>query len=186
MSKKRHIVLICFSLLILSGACKMKLTRFHLDYNAVTDQPFENGQVISFRTPEVKTDCRVRFERNNTKRSKVKRIYLSKLRFSSDSLQSISFPYKKLKKIYISSPSYSEKEISLKNSKITRSATQFVIQLKDSDPDIIDFIKQDRFSMRFDFEKTSDSQDKKSMYVNIELFVEGELIKTNLYHKILV
>ena len=183
MQGKKHIILFSLSVLMMLSSCKDKMTQFHINYDTQSSHPVMSAQTVSFATPEIKTDCRVRFERNNTKRSKVKRIYIKKIRFYANDEKS-SMLLLKIKAVYISSPDYAEQQISLKKSNEVSTQSEFGILLKDSDHNLIDFLKQDRFSMRFDFENNTGLPE--NMTADLEFFVEGELIKTNLYHKILV
>lgn len=189
MPSLKHIALAGLFLLMLA-ACQTKLTQFVIDYSAPLDKPVEFGNFASFSTPEMKTDCRVRFEKNSTKRSKVRKIHLKNISFSSPGESSDPEREKafisQLKHIYISSPSYPEHKVLFRKLDVQREGNDIVAELKGSDDDLIDFIKQDRFSMRFEFDRTGGLAPGQEMQVAIGFFVEGELIKTILYQKILV
>lgn len=186
MSKNKHILCCLAAVLLILGACKTKLTQFTIDYTSPLEAHAGAANLISFSTESMKTDCRVKFERNDTKRSKVKRIHLKRLVFSCDSQKSEMYLVKKLKNIYISSPNYAEQKISFRKLNPENTGSSLIVELSGSDQELINFIRQDRFAMRFEFEKTPDFPEYIQLYAHIELFVEGELIKTNLYHKILV
>ncbi len=186
MSKSKHITLYCLAVLMIFGACKTKLTQFTIDYSTALENRVQSRELISFSTPEMKTDCRVKCERNDTKRSKVKRIHLKKVSFLCDSEKSAMHFVKQLKNIYISSPSYAEQKITFKKLNTQNIGDGLIVELSGAEQNLINFIRQDRFSMRFEFENTEDFPEFINMQAYIEFFVEGELIKTNLYHKILV
>lgn len=186
MPRRKHIASLWIAALLLFSGCKIKLTQFTIAYGSVLENRAEHADLVSFSTPEMKTDCRVRFERNDTKRSKVKRIHLQKLNFTCDAQKSMMAFVGSLKNIYISSPSYAEHKIAFRKLKTTRSGNDLTVELEGSSDELINFIKQDRFAMRFEFEKTADFPENIDLLADMTFFIEGELIKTNLYHKILV
>lgn len=185
MPRRKHIAFLWIAALVLFSGCKTKLTQFTIAYGSMLENRTESADLVSFSTPEMKTDCRVRFERNDTKRSKVKRIHLQKLSFTCNAQKSMMAFVRNLKNIYISSPSYAEHKIAFRKLKTTYTNDELIVELEGSSDELINFIKQDRFVMRFEFE-TADFPEKIDLLAEMTFFVEGELIKTNLYHKILV
>lgn len=186
MRNRKHILWLGFAALMIFSACKKKMTQFDIDYSAVLKTPVVSRDLVSVSTEEMKTDCRIKFERNDTKRSKVKKIFLKSLAFSADSQKSEIYYLKHLKHIYISCPNFAEQEISFKKLNEHNTGDDFTVEVSGSGHNLLEVIKEDRFSMRFEFERTKDFPEFIRMYTRIVFFVEGELIKTNLYHKILV
>lgn len=179
MPVKKHFGFWILSLLVLF-ACKTKTTHFHLTYNAEIEVAEGREAFVSVLTPEIKTNCRVRFERNNTKRSKVRKVYLK--HFTLTNVVPNGKPLPVLDAAFISSPDYPERKISFRKS--DGNAESLTFDVIGSADDLQDYIKQDRFSMRFSFVNKGIAEGK--IQVKMDFLIEGELIKTNLFHKILV
>ncbi len=163
-------------------ACKNKNTQFFIDYQQeVTLLEGTNRWEINLE--DIQTDCRVRFEKNDTKRSKVDKILLKSITLIGD--KEIDFKILKLKTIHMQCPSTSKKRIPFKNKHNIYSDSSVQFQLLDSDEDVKEFIKHNQFSveLKMSGEKL---EKKKKITVILEFLVEGELIKTILHQRMLV
>ncbi len=170
-----------FLTVFLSG-CKNKNTQFFINYPQEVTLPAETNR-WTIAIEDIQTDCRVRFEKNDTKRSKVDNIVLKNIALLSQ--EEIDFKKVELRTIHMQCPSISKKRIAFKdiNTIYTDSSVQF--QLLNSEEDVKEFIKHNQFSIEL---KMRGEKLKKKIKATIilEFLVEGELIKTILHQRMLV
>ena len=141
----------------------------------------KNNWVIE--SEAIQTDCRVRFEKNDTKRSKVDQIFLKSITFKG--LESEVIQNLELKSISMECPSISNKKISFKKVHSIVNGNTIQFQLQESIEDVKEFIKHDQFSITLNL--MGPRLDKKiNATLILEFLVEGELIKTILHQRMLV
>lgn len=138
-------------------------------------------------SPEITTDCRVRFEKNDTKRSKVRKVYLKNILLSIDSSESLEVfpPNMILKEVYFTGNSIQEQKIRFSVAIDEFSEQNIKIQLIGSETDIKEFVKRDKFAVRLKF-KNPPLKSNIKVKIQFDFLVEGELIKTILHQRILV
>lgn len=163
-------------------SCKNKTTQFFIDYQQEVSLPanVKNWVLVS---DAIQTDCQVRFEKNDTKRSKVHQIFLKNITIVSDEKGELSTL--KLKAINMDCPSISRRKIGFKriNTVLTDSSIQF--QLMESVQDVKEFIKHKQFGIELFFQGEKKKQAVRATLI-LEFLVEGELIKTILHQRMLV
>jgi hypothetical protein len=164
------------------GGCKNKTTQFFLDYKQEVTLPAAvKNWVLDLEA--IQTDCQIRFEKNDTKRSKVDKVYLKKVTLLSD--EQHVFKTVQLMTIKMASPAISRKKIAFKSVNTILSDSSVQYQLMESVENVKEFIKHKQFSIELNF-----SGEKRKMPVKatliLEFLVEGELIKTILHQRMLV
>ena len=177
---RSFIILMFLTTLLLS--CKNKTTQFFIDYQQEVILPEGTNRWV-VEANDIQTDCQVRFEKNDTKRSKVHKIFLKNITLVSAQegiLKSVQ-----LKAIHMQCPSISKKRIEVGNINTVYSDTSVQFQLMESVEDVKEFIKHHQFSIELYF---SGEKLKKEIDATLilEFLVEGELIKTILHQRMLV
>lgn len=175
---------ICILLLLTTTllSCKNKTTQFFIEYQQEVTLPADvENWVLDSR--DIVTDCQVRFEKNDTKRSKVDKVYLKKVTLLSK--EEGVFKSLKLKAINIACPAISRKKIAFTtvNTILTDSTVQY--QLIGSMQDVKEFIKHKQFGIELYFSGQKRSKSVDATLI-LEFLVAGELIKTILHQRMLV
>lgn len=163
-------------------SCKNKTTQFFIDYQQEIVLP-EGNQIWKIEASDIQTDCQVRFEKNDTKRSKVHQIFLKNITLISDdpsTLQALQ-----LKSIQMECPSISMKKIKFKSVNTVLSDSSIQFQLMESVEDVKEFIKHNQFSVELYLKGNPLKKQTKATLI-LEFLVQGELIKTILHQRMLV
>ena len=173
-------ILLCLTTSLLS--CKNKSTQFFLDYQQEVVLPPVNKNWVLVSQP-FQTYCQIRFEKNDTKRSKVHTIYLKKVILLSDEKE--IFNSLQLMNVKIACPSISREKITFKSINTILSDSSVQYQLLGSTQDVKEFIKHKQFEIELYFSGQKRTNSVKATLI-LEFLVEGELIKTILHQRMLV
>lgn len=163
-------------------SCKNKTTQFFIDYQQEVMLP-EGKRDWVIESANIKTDCRVRFEKNDTKRSKVHQIFLKNITLIS--AEKNLFKSLQLKSVRMQCPSISRRKIDFKNVHTVLSDSSIQFQLMESVEDVKEFIKHTQFSISLNLRGEKLKKQINAILV-LEFLVEGELIKTILHQRMLV
>ena len=179
--KNRSIFIFLFLTTFLLS-CKNKTTRFFIDYQQEVVFPEGTYRWI-IESNDIQTDCRVRFEKNDTKRSKVHKIFLKKITLVSQ--DKMNFNALQLKALHMQCPAISKKRIDFGSVNTVVSDTSVQFQLLGMEEDVKEFIKHNQFSIELSLIGYKLSK-KSNATLILEFLVEGELIKTILHQRMLV
>lgn len=141
--------IILFSLLILPlFGCKKKITQFYIDYTSSVVVSSSVGQLLPFNiyTPDVTTNSEQEFDSNDTKKDKVKSIYLKDLTLSITSPSGEDFSFLNSLEIFISSSNTSEMKVAFKENIGSNPGAFLTCDLVDID--LQQFIKDDQIKIR--------------------------------------
>ena len=179
--KKRYIFVFLFLTTFLLS-CKNKTTQFFIDYQQEVLFPEGTNRWV-IETDAIETDCQVRFEKNDTKKSKVHQIFLKNITLVSENKEVLKSL--QLKTIHMECPAISKKRIAYGNVNTVLSDTSVQFQLLESVEDVKEFIKHSQFSVELTM-RGAKLREKVSATLILEFLVEGELIKTILHQRMLV
>ncbi len=163
-------------------SCKNKKTQFFLAYQQEVMIPDGKNKWV-IQTGDIQTDCRVRFEKNDTKRSKVDRVFLKRITLVSENTTALESL--QLKSVRMECPSISMKKIGFENVNTVLSDTSIQFQLMQSVEDVKEFVKHNQFSLELNLLGTPLKKRINATLI-LEFLVEGELIKTILHQRMLV
>jgi hypothetical protein len=164
------------ALLLAQAGCKKKLTQFYIGYDsaAVVPSSFVTALPFAVYTPETETNSKYEFENNDTRKDKIKSIYLKDLVISITSPSNTDFSFLSSIEVYITSPHHDERKIAFKSAVPADAGTSLSCDMIDID--LQSFIKDDSFQIRL--RTVTDETIPEDIHLNIytNFLVDAKLI----------
>jgi hypothetical protein len=175
MRKYLHLFLLA-ALLLSQAGCKKKLTQFYIDYDseAVLPSSFVTALPFTVYTPETETNSTYEFENNDTRKDKIKSIYLKDLVISITAPANTDFSFLSSIEVYITSPHHDERKIAFKSAVPADAGNSLTCDLIDID--LQSFVKDDSFQIRL--RTVTDETIPEDIHLNIytNFLVDAKLI----------
>lgn len=172
---------IAFLLLLLSGfltvGCKKKLTQFYIEYTSQATVPATASTFLPFsiNTPALETNSTYEFESNDTRKDRIRSIYLKDLQLDIVSPNGETFSFVNTIELFISSPGLSEKRIAYLDSIPANVGNSMALLIDNTD--LQEYIKAETYQLRL--KVISDETVPQDVLIDIytNFLVDAQLIR---------
>lgn len=172
---RKHILALVIVISIFGCDKIDKLTKFDIDYNETVVIPSSAGIALPFNvlTPDIETNSESTFEVNDTRKDLIEEIVLTTLDLTITSPSNADFSFLKSINVYISAEGFDEVKIAWKDN-VPSDVT--VLTLDVTGVDLKDYIKADKFSLRFNTETDELLASDHEIDVHSVFFVDAKIL----------
>ena len=146
----KYFLIVCSVSLYLTSCQKIvSLTQFNMEYTDLVTIPSATGinLPLSILSPETTTNAEAEFEINDTRKDLIEQIKLTELQLVLENPVTEDFSFLNEISIYISADSVAEQLVAWSIPVPTDAGRQINLNLTDTD--LQEYVKSDRFSLRF-------------------------------------